>query len=178
MLTHSKQETKNYPRATQIYHQIWPRPQDDLTRGHLPYSPLALFWGSSEAGSRPSPDFLLWKETLGLVYIIYELWLKLRSRPHILFNICSKSTNFRLFCLIREANFRTILSLWEAVTSILTKVRSNIIIGLRFLIIERNPASASKQPQQTLKRKFTVAVEAGLLWGHLEAEAESDGTFR
>ena len=101
MLTLSKQETKIYPRATQIYHQIWPRLQDDLTGGHLPYSPKAWLWGSSEAALRPRPDFLLWKETLGLLYLIYELWLKLRSRPRILFNICSKLGNFRQFCLIR-----------------------------------------------------------------------------
>ena len=51
------------------------------------------------------------------------------------------------------------------------------MIGLRFLNIERNPASASKKPQQTPKSKFTVAVEAGLFSGRLEAEAGSDGTF-
>ena len=177
MLTISKQETKIYPRATQIYHQIWPRLQDDLTGGHLPYSPKAWLWGSSEAALRPRPDFLLWKETLGLLYLIYELWLKLRPRPRILFNICSKLVNFRPFCLIRVANSRTGLSQLEAVTSILTKVRFNITIDLRFLIIERNPASASKQPQQTPKCKFTVAVEAGVFWGRLETEAGSDGTF-
>ena len=123
MLTLWKQKTKVYPRANHTYHQIHPRPQDSLARGHLPCLLLHWLWGSCEAALSPRPGFLVWKETLGLVYVINELWSKLRSRPRSLYEICQKLMCFRQFCLISEVNKNDCLSYTKAVTSILIKVR-------------------------------------------------------